>query len=285
MSLPLPSIASRLLSVGCVGFPSSRDKIERLISEGSTPLPMLVALISADPMLTAQILGQANSTSGADITQLTAGITHLGMGSVHGLVRAGEQVPDGLRKDLAGCWSLANACANMTRVLATYCAPTLTATSDEETLHNAGLLHDLGTMVGILHFNQEYRSATARLDGPGGASLNRLLREELGTDQVALGVLLATYWRLPPLLTACIRYHQHPMRADSYQETVALVHVSRCLVRACGFVAGADRFLEPLDEAAMALLKLRISDLERVLDSFYDQMEELELYEGVLSKA
>ncbi|HEX3135723.1 MAG TPA: HDOD domain-containing protein [Planctomycetota bacterium] len=284
MSLPLPTIAARMLTVSCLGFPSSLDKIDRLIVEGSAPISVLVALISADPLLTAQVLGQANSSSGAELTQLTNAMTHLGLGSVHGLVKGSLPIPDTLRRDLAGCWSLANACANMTRILADYCTPTLGAKADEETLHAAGLLHDLGTIVALMHFNDEYQRAVARLD-ERGAHLNRLLREELGADQVALGTLLATYWRLPPLITACIRYHQRPLQADGFQETVALVHVARGLVRACGFVAGPDRFLDPLDEEAMLLLKLRISDLERILDRFYDQMEELELYEGVLARS
>jgi HD-like signal output (HDOD) protein len=284
MSLPLPTIAARMMTVPCLGFPSSRDKLDRLVSEGTAPLTVLVALIGTDPLLSAQVLGQANSSSAGDITQLTAAIAHLGLGSVHGLVKAVQPVPDALRRDLAGCWSLANACANMTRVLADYCTPTLAAKSDEETLHLAGLLHDLGTIVAMTHFPEAYARAAARLD-ENGTHLNRLLREELGADQIALGTLLATYWRLPPLITACIRYHQRPLQADGFQETVALVHVSRCLVRACGFVSGPDRFLDPIDEPAMALLKLRISDLERILERFYDQMEELELYEGVLAKA
>lgn len=284
MTLPLPTIAARMLTVSCLGFPSSLDKIDRLIVEGSAPLSVLVALIGADPLLSAQVLGQANSSSGSELTQLTSAMSHLGLGSVHGLVKGSLPIPETMRRDLAGCWSLANACANMTRILAEYCTPTLVAKVDEETLHAAGLLHDLGTIVALMHFNDEYQRAVARLD-ERGSTLNRLLREELGADQVALGTLLATYWRLPPLFITCIRYHQHPLRADGFQETVALVHVARCLVRACGFVAGADRFLEPLDEEAMTLLKLRISDLERILDRFYDQMEELELYEGVLARS
>jgi HD-like signal output (HDOD) protein len=284
MSLPLPTIAARMLTVSCMGFPSSLDKIDRLIIEGSAPLSVLVALIGADPLLTAQVLGQANSSSGGELTQLTNAMAHLGLGSVHGLVKGSLPIPEAMRRDMAGCWSLANACANMTRILADYCTPTLVAKIDDETLHAAGLLHDLGTIVALVHFNAEYQRAVERID-ERGANLNRLLREELGADQVALGTLLATYWRLPPLITACIRYHQRPLQADGFQETVALVHVARCLVRACGFVAGADRFLDPLDEEAMQLLKLRISDLERILDRFYDQMEELELYEGVLARS
>jgi HD-like signal output (HDOD) protein len=282
MTHPLPTIAARLLTVSCMGFPSSLDKIDRLLTEGSAPRSVLVGLISADPLLSAQVLGQANSSAHTDITQLTAAMSHLGLSSVHGLVRSSLPIPPTLRRDLAGCWSLANACANMTRVLADYCTPTLAAKADAETLHLAGLLHDLGTIVALVHFPEDHARAAARLD-ERGSSLARLLREELGADQVTLGTLLATYWRLPPLLTACIRYHQRPLQADGYQETVALVHVSRCLVRACGFIAGADRFVEPLDDNALTLLRLHASDLERILENFYDQMAELELYEGVFA--
>jgi HD-like signal output (HDOD) protein len=281
MSMPLPSIAARLLTVSCMGFTSSLDKLARLVAEGSAPMSVLVSLIGADPMLTAQVLGQANSTSTADISQLSAAMSHLGLGSVHGLVRTSMPIPAALRKNLASCWSLANSCATMTRVLANYCGPTLSAKSDSETLHAAGLLHDLGTIVAQIHFPNEYAKAICRLD-ERSADLSRLLREELGTDQAALGTLLASYWRLPPQITACIRYHQSPMETDNFHETVALVHVARGLVRACGFVAGADRFLDPMDEGAMALLKIRSGDMERILELFYDQMEELELYEGVL---
>ena len=282
MSLPLPSIAARLLTVSCMGFTSSLDKLTRLIAEGSAPMSVLVSLIGADPMLTAHVLGQANSSSTLDISQLTAAMSHLGLGSVHGLVRTSLPIPPALRKDLAGCWTLATACATMTRVLGNYCGPTLSAKSDTETLHAAGLLHDLGTIIAHIHFPHEYAKAVHRLDHRG-TDLGRLLREELGTDQDALGTLLASYWRLPPQITACIRHHQNPMETDSFHETVALVHVARGLVRACGFVAGADRFLNPIDEGAMALLKIRIGDMERILELFYDQMEELESYEGMPS--
>ena len=284
MTLPLPTIAARLMTVACYGFPSNRDKIDRLMIEGTAPLSVLVSLIGTDPLLSAQVLGQANSSSPGELTQLTTAMAHLGLGSVHGLVKASLPVPEALRGPLASCWSLANACATMTRVLADYCTPTLAAKSDDETLHLAGLLHDLGTLVAMTHFSEEYSRASVRLD-QHGTHINRLLREELGVDQVALGTLLATYWRLPPLITTCIRFHQRPLQADGFQETVALVHVSRCLVRACGFVAGPDRFLDPLDDDALALLKLRISDLERILERFYDEMEELELYEGVLVRS
>ena len=60
---------------------------------------------------------------------------------------------------------------------------------------------------------------------------------------------------------------------------MAIVHLSRCLVRALGFTAGADRYIEPLDEAIFDYLGLPFSAIESILTQFYDQMNDLEMYE------
>jgi HD-like signal output (HDOD) protein len=281
MNLPLATIAARVVGMSCVGFPRSLDKIDRLISEGDAPLGVVAAVIATDPLLTAQLLGTANATSPKEITQLSEALTYLGLGAVHGLVRGSGHIPEGRRKELAGCWALANATGTMVRVLAAHCGGSLALRLDNETLHVAGLLHDLGTVVAMLHFDGQLTRASARLDA-GDGPLPRLLRQELGADTQALGTLLATTWRLPALLVAPLRHHRHPLRAEDFQELSCLVHVARTLVRACGFIAGRDRFLEAIDEDALKLLKLTMTDITVVLDRFYEEMEELELYEVAL---
>jgi HD-like signal output (HDOD) protein len=283
VTLPLATISARLALATSTSFPKSLDKLDRLIGEGSTPVPVLTSVLATDPLLTAILLGDANATSSTDVTQLSTALIKLGLGAVHGHIRAAAHIPEGQRKELAAHWSLANACATMTRTLAIYCSITLSAKPDEETLQAAGLIHDIGSIMAILLFPDEYARACDRLD-LGQGPLPHLLREELGVDTAALGTLVARHWRLPPLITACIRYHQDPQRADGFHEMVCLVHVARLLVRACGFTAGRDRFLEPINDEALRTLKLTLSDLERILDLFYDEMEELELYEGVFVK-
>lgn len=281
MTLPLASIAARVVGMSCVGFPRSLDKIDRLLGEGDAPLPVVTSVIATDPLLSAQILGAANATSPKEITQLSEAIGHIGLGSIHGMVRGTGRIPDAKRKDLASCWALANATGTMVRVLSAHCGNSLSLRLDGETLHLAGLLHDLGTVTAMLLFDDQYTRACDRLDA-GDGPLPKLLRNELGADQHALGTLLATTWRLPAMLVAPIRHHHHPLHAEGYPELTCLVHVARTLVRACGFVAGRDRFLDPLDEDALKMLKLALPDITTVLDRFYEEMEELELYEGAL---
>ena len=94
MTLPLAAIASRVVGMSCVGFPRSLDKIDRLLSEGDAPLPVVTAVIATDPLLTTQILGSANATSPKEITQLSEALVYIGLGAIHGLVRGAGHIPD-----------------------------------------------------------------------------------------------------------------------------------------------------------------------------------------------
>jgi HD-like signal output (HDOD) protein len=281
MTIPLATIAARMVSVTGASFPRSLDKIDRLINQATVPTHVVLAVLGTDPMLSAQVLAEANATSASEITQLSAAILHIGLGSVHGLVRAASPVPTEHRRALSACWNQANACANMTRLIAAACAPRLQAHYDDETLQIAGLLHDIGTIVAILQFPDEYRRACDRLERQA-TPLPILLKEELGAETAQLGALLAQTWRLPAIFVACIRYHAQPLATESFREITSLVHVARILVRACGFHNERDRFLESLDEEVLKKLDLHLSDFERLVEQFLNEMEENELYEGLV---
>ncbi len=278
MSFPLPTIAASILTFTGMGFPSSLDKIDRLIRNNATNPMMLTALINGDPLLTAQILGQANSTSPQEIIRLGPAITYLGMGSVHGIIRSTKPIPSALRAQLATCWTLSSNCAHMTGIVLRQCHKKVTERLDATTVFNAGLLHDLGHIMALIAYPEEYQTAGKSMSQTS-PSFDRLLREHIGADPITLGTLLATYWRLPSPITNAIRFQQSPLRAEGFQDLVAIVHLSRCLVRALGFTAGADRYLENIDQAIFEYLGLPFSAIELILTQFYEQMNDLEMYE------
>jgi HD-like signal output (HDOD) protein len=281
MNLPHATIAAHMVCVTSVSFQRSLDKIDRLITQESVPVQVLTAVLANDPMLTAQILAEANATSSIELTQLSAAMLHVGLGSVLGVVRSTNAIPEAQRQDLASCWSHANACAALTRLLANYCVGRLQIRYDEETLQCAGLLHDFGSIIAVTQFPAEYARACDRLDQEEG-SFSELLKEELGCNPAKLGELFAQTWRLPALYTACIRYHAEPTRTGNFNEIVCLVHVAHVLARACGFVGVRDRFVEPFDEEALRRLDLHLTDLERLIEQFFDEREDYELFEGAL---
>jgi HD-like signal output (HDOD) protein len=279
MPLSLPSIIGRLMTVTSMGFPSTLQKIDLLLNDTSVNQTMLMALINSDPLLTAQIIGQANSVSPNDITHLPTAINFLGMGCAHGMIRSTPAIPDAQRKVMASCWTMAGHCAIMSDIILRYSSAAIRAQLDAATLSNAALLHDLGTLTTIAYFPEEYRLAASQLTAHGPA-FDQLMRQHLGADPTAIGALIATHWRLPQAFVVAMRYHQQPQKADHLRELVAIVHLARFLVRALGYTAGADIYLERLDETVFSQLEVPYAQVETILNEFYDRVQELEMFEA-----
>ena len=81
------------------------------------------------------------------------------------------------------------------------------------------------------------------------------------------------------MLTACIRFHARPAKADTSIDVVCTVHIARLLVRSLGFTAGPDRFIEGIDGDALSRLHLRLDDYPPLLDRFLEEWESNEMFE------
>lgn len=281
---PIPStIAAQLCSVVGMSFPRTIDKLDKLIGDGLAPTPVIISVVASDPLLTAAVLGQAG-IGGNEVTELSQAVLHLGLSMVQGLVRDFHPLPAARMALVCGYWSEANACAAMTRVVTAYRPEIFSISTEEETAHIAGLLHDLGPLIASIHFVPAFDRAASR-HAAGEGPFARVLKDELGTDPGLLAAHLCTLWQLPDLVATVAQYHARPVRAPRFRELCCAVHVARMLVRGCGHCPDADCFVEPVDEDAMDLLNLGLTDVPRILDRFFDEMEDLESFEPTLIKA
>lgn len=279
--IPLPTIASRVLSTSGFTLGKTLEKLKHLIVDPGSSEEVVRSLIISDPMLTAVVLGQANQTNDGG-TKMSEALRTLGLGGVLGLTRGFIPIPALAERTIGGCWRLGHACGILTRIIARVVAArhqnSPLSAIDDETLQAAGLLHDLGSAVAVMRFPGEYTNALKRQEA-GEGPYPHLLHHELGADAGDLGYLLARSWNLHPLLLSCIRYHDRPKQADAHHDLVAVVHVARLLTRACGHVAGADRFVWGLDDSALARLGLRLDDFQPLLNRFLDEWETVEMFE------
>lgn len=280
--IPLPTIASRIHSTPGFTAAKTLETLKQLITDPSSSEEVVRSLIKSDPMLTAVILGQANQTDEGG-TKLSEALRSLGLSGVLGLTRGFIPIPPVAERTINGCWRLGHACGILTRIIARAVASrhqnSPLSAIDDETLHAAGLLHDLGTSLAVMRFPNEYASALLRQE-KGEGPFAHLLHNELGADTGDLGYLLARSWNLHPLLLSCIRYYDRPKQADAHHDLVAVVHLARLLARACGHVAGADRFIWGLDDTALARLGLRLDDYQPLLNRFLDEWESVEMFEA-----
>jgi HD-like signal output (HDOD) protein len=277
MSVPLASLASRLTGLQAVSFPRTLGKLTTLMANGDTPTAVLAAILASDPVLGAAILGRANAIAAQPTGSLGNAVMVLGLGTVHGLVRSARELPEASRAVMAGCWSQANACGMLCRVIGRRVASL--SDLDEEAWHSLGLIHDLGGIAARLCWPEEVARAEARL-AAGDGPFSLMLTEELGASPGLLGSLWAHILNLPPRLITGLRYQEAPELARDDPLPAAALHVARNLVRGLGFTVGEDVYVDSLRPEALALLGLGSLELVEVLDEFLADMDELELFEG-----
>jgi HD-like signal output (HDOD) protein len=273
-------IRTRIQTSGAISFPRTVGKIEALIAGGDAPISVVTSVLATDPMLAAMVLGQA-AAAGHQVRSLNEAIRFTGLGPVLAAGRSARPPATTQRQAIASCWAQANAVSILLPMLAEWRGHKLKTSYPPELLQLAGLLHDLGHILCLVHFNPEYARACIRQqDGDG--PFEKLLAEEIGLGPNGLAALAADCWKLPPEIAAVMIHHRDPSTAGDRFDLCALAHIAHILAMASGFTAAGDRYVAPINEQAISLLDLRIADIESLLARFNDHMEELELFEGAL---
>jgi HD-like signal output (HDOD) protein len=87
------------------------------------------------------------------------------------------------------------------------------------------LLHDLGELVNMMSFQEEFRAA-AQLARSEKIPLQQAERSALGFTHCDTGKILAEHWRLPEDITEVVEHHHDVQQAKLHPVLVALVSLS-----------------------------------------------------------
>jgi HD-like signal output (HDOD) protein len=205
-----------------------------LLARETVEIRELVALISADPAFSAQILRLANSPLfgfRCQIDSLQSALVVLGLRRVRSLsmtVATCNHMKGLLDvEELARCWRHMLACALLTEELARSCG------AFEDRAYTAGLLHDVGRLGLLLAYPNEY-AALLRHAGGNALELLDVERRELGMDHCEAGRALAEHWNLPPDFQIVAARHHDP-RCGAAVDLLTLVHLGCRLADSLGF--------------------------------------------------
>jgi HD-like signal output (HDOD) protein len=114
-------------------------------------------------------------------------------------------------------WEHSLGCALVSR----YCARKARYRQPERA-YLAGLLHDLGELVNMLSFQEEFRAA-AQLARSEQIPIHQAEYAALGFTHCDTGKILAEHWRLPEDITEVVEHHHNVQQAKLHPVLVAVV--------------------------------------------------------------
>lgn len=265
---PLSSTASRLLE---------------LLADENLSLSRLARVIGQDPGITARILGVANSAYFGQTTPVLsvedAVIRVLGLNMVKSLafsiaVSRVFETSQCRGFDLERYWHHSLATATLSRLICNTLA--LERRPDPDGVYLAGLLYDIGVLVLVHLFPEEYAQVLPEGEHFPHRELSLIEEERVGISSQTAGAWLVDRWHLPEMI---VRVVGQTSVAGSEVE-VALVNLAADWVRS-GFQPG------PAVQVGIVLwakaLDLSESGLEAIKAAYLSEDDEIRSIAGMLA--
>jgi putative nucleotidyltransferase with HDIG domain len=236
-------------------------------------IAVLASKVAQDQALTAKTLRLANSAIyglQVRVTTIQQAITYLGFQAARNLITAAA---------LTGCFA-SNRCAGFSHpafwrhsIATAICAKELArhVRFNQDYAFTAGLLHDVGRLVLVSCFPDDYAGAIA-WRGTHDTPWIDAERAVLGIDHVAAGVALAEHWNFSATMRGAIEHHHAPeLQGAGFLASV--IHVADAIAHALDLACIADELVPPVSAVAWHALRLDEQSCRRVLAQTQTQFD------------
>ena len=245
------------------------------IGQSNPDINQLSAIVSKDQALSAKALRLANSSfygMQRKVTTMSQAVSILGMNSLRALVTAAAVIGRFPAKnqtgfDFQGFWQHSIATAVCARLIAKR------VDINPESAFMAGLLHDIGRLVLITGFPDQYATAI-NYRAQHDCTMLQAERQTLSCDHATVGHALAEHWRFPPAIQMAVAGHHAPDMQWSGGLT-NLVHVSDAIVHALDLCADEEDSVPSLSPIAWNSLNLNQEAMLQVLSETELQFNEM----------
>lgn len=252
-------------------LPGIVTRITRMLDNPETTASEVGKEISQDQVLSAKVLKLVNSGFygfSQPISTIPHAMVLLGFGVVKTLVMS-TTVLDMMAQSMAGLWQHSLCCARTCGVIARHLEM-----DEPEEISVTGLLHDLGKVVLEQHLKEDFDKIRQMVE-ERNILFYEAEEEVLGATHAMVGAWLLDRWQLPSNIVDPIRHHHdfHPSR--QHVERTAVVHLADILVRAEAYGSGGDRRIPAVSGPAMETLKIKVTDLQDLMDSMAHEMKDV----------
>ncbi|MCU7904960.1 MAG: HDOD domain-containing protein [Candidatus Thiodiazotropha sp. (ex Epidulcina cf. delphinae)] len=270
---PLSAMATRLLG---------------MLSDDDFSLEDLAQAINQDPALSARILGLANSAYFGQVNPVysveEAVIRVLGLNMVKGLAFSiavsGVFETSRCRSfDVTKYWSHSLSTALLSRQISLMADAG--QRTDPDGVYLAGLLFDIGVLVLVHEFPEEYAMVLAMLKQQSGLNRLQLEREIIGISSREAGAWLIDRWHLPEMIVQVVAQPDLSTAVRVHRQEVLLVGAVAAWVKH-GF---SEDYGSPETGSVLEnCCGLSVEKLVNIKTSFLRKEEEVRVIAGMLAK-
>ncbi len=241
-------------------LPPILRKILSIIEDPKVSLQKITEFVSSDPTLTARILKMVNSPVygfPGRISSVSHAMVILGLNAIRGLL-LGVSVFEIMQKSMIGLWEHSLSTAIFARIIATK-----KELQHTEEISIGGLLHDIGKVILIISFKDEYLKLIESVQGKEDF-LYEIEKNHFGLTHAEVGGIIAKKWKFPLKLIEPIMYHHKPQLAEKYQIETAVVHLSNIIALARGLGFSGELFIPSVHPFAWEVLNLKEDDILKI---------------------
>lgn len=261
----LSSTVTRKVSQGKLDvplLPGVVTEVMSLMDDPEADVRRLAALIHRDPGLAAHVLRVANSpafSAASSVVSLQQAVSRLGL-RLLGEVAVSAVLARSIFKDQAGCPQIEQLRRDSlaTGVWAREVARQRRVSVDSAFL--CGLLQRIGAPVALAEGIRAARDLNIPVTPP---MLDRVMRDVEGE----VGLAVATAWRLPSAVRACIAHRNQPLAASQHQQIVLITALAGELVKTTW---DEDLIDDLYDSPLLGALNLYPDDVDDLLDRHDD---------------
>jgi putative nucleotidyltransferase with HDIG domain len=245
------------------------------IDQDDVDMTVLAKKLSHDQALTAKTLCLANSSLfglQVKVTTIQQAMTFLGFQAMRNLITAAAVTGAFSTGQCAGFndkafWRHSIATAVCAKVLARHLR------FNQDYAFTGGLLHDIGRLVLVAGFSQQYAAAIAYRKAHD-CSVLEAERSVLGIDHVQAGAALAEHWNFSETMRLGITGHHQP-DAPGAGFLAAIVHVADAITHALDLAGDDDDQVPPIAPVAWNAMGLDQSSYLHVFRETELQFEEI----------
>lgn len=275
MSVDLDDIVRKLQDLP--SLPAVVMELLGAIDQEGIDISVLAKKVSHDQALTAKTLRLANSSLyglQVKVTTIQQAITYLGFQTTRNLITAAAVTGCFAQGQCPGFddkafWRHSIATAACSKVIARR------VRFNQDYAFTAGLLHDIGRLVLVSAFTEQYRQVMAWVR-EHDSHVQEAEQAVMGIDHVAAGMALAEHWNFSETMKAAIAHHHDPA-APGAGLLATIVHVANAIVHALDLAQDDNELVPALVPAAWTALGLNEEAYLHVFHETELQFEEITL--------